>query len=191
MIDLFYQISLNDITVTKSLDFFFFLIFFAFTQCVCVYACECVYMTHMWMSQGHLGESVLSFYHVRSGDQIQIIRLRDLTLYFLNHFAGPSLGFLYNLIILLKYFFYLKIILLIQIFHEDTAVSSVQGFYFLPSSVCQDRLRQGWASLSHPRGYSLLKKRTLCFPLPENQLGKLYMVSVLCDSDGGLGAWRG
>lgn len=31
MIDLFYQIALNDITVTKSLDFFFFLIFFAFT----------------------------------------------------------------------------------------------------------------------------------------------------------------
>lgn len=84
--------------------FFFFLNFFLCLLSVCV--CEYVYMTHMWMSQGHSEESVLSFYHVGSGNQIQIIRLIGLTLYFLNHLAGASLGFLYSFIILIKYFLF-------------------------------------------------------------------------------------
>lgn len=47
--------------------YFYGYLFVCVCVCACVHALMCT-MTHMWNVEDNLGESILSFYHVVSGD---------------------------------------------------------------------------------------------------------------------------
>lgn len=64
-------------------------------MCACVHALMCT-LTLVWMLEGNVWESILSFYCMVSGDWTQVIRISSKCFYLLGHLARPFNYYYYH-----------------------------------------------------------------------------------------------